>query len=170
MFAKNVIVAFPTDTSYGLGVRADDPEMLQAVYDLKKRPANKFCSLMVKDWNMLREFAEVPAELSLDFFTVKPRTVILKPTNKLPLSEFWPKQAVAFRVAPLKAVAAAIEYPVSATSANLTGENPIYAPETIKSQWGSLVSIFDFAPVLSEGVPPSEIWDYTNPQSPIQIR
>lgn len=162
MFAKDKIVAFPTDTSYGLGVRADDPEMLQALFDLKKRPINKYCSLMVKDWSMLREFAEVPLELPLDFFTAKPRTVILKPTNKLPLSEFWPQSGVAFRVAPLKEVAVAIEYPISATSANLSGENAIYDPQAIKSQWRDCVSLFDFAPVLDDLVPPSEIWDYTD--------
>ncbi len=170
MFAKGKIIAFPTDTSYGLGVRADDPEMLQAVYDLKKRPTNKYCSLMVKDWSMLREFAEVPSELPLDFFTARPRTVILKPTDKLPLSKFWPQSGVAFRVAPLKEVAVAIEYPISATSANLSGENAIHDPRAIKSQWGSVVLLFDFAPRLSDLVPPSEIWDYTTPQSPIQIR
>jgi len=170
MFATGKVIAFPTDTSYGLGVRADDPQMLQTLYDLKQRPAYKYCSLMVKDWAMLKAFAEVPPELPLDFFTEKPRTVILKPTLKLPLSEFWPQTGVAFRVAPLKEVAAAIDYPVSATSANLSGQSPIYNPEAIKSEWGSLVSLFNFAPLLDDGVKPSEIWDYTNAQNPVQIR
>jgi tRNA A37 threonylcarbamoyladenosine synthetase subunit TsaC/SUA5/YrdC len=144
--------------------------MLQALYALKKRPSSKYCSLMVKDWDMLCEFAEVPPELPIYFFSVKPRTVILKPTTKLPLSEFWPKGGVAFRVAPLKAVAAAIEYPVSATSANLSGQEPIFDPEEIKKQWGGSVSLFSFAPLLDGSVVPSEIWDYTTATAPVRIR
>ena len=59
-FAPGIITAFPTNTSFGLGVRADDKAMLKQMYALKNRPAGKFFSLMVKDWAMLREFAEVP--------------------------------------------------------------------------------------------------------------
>lgn len=170
MFTAGLIVAFPTDTSYGLGVRADDEVGLQTLYALKKRPAHKYCSLMVKDWMMLKQFAEVPSALPKDFFTDKPRTVILKPKPALPKSEFWPETGVAFRVAPLPAVAAEIDYPVSATSANLTDEPPIYDPALIKAQWPKQVVLFEPSPVLDSTVKPSEIWDYTNLNAPQQLR
>ena len=34
------VVAFPTETIYGLGARFDDPKAIQKIYDIKGRPAN----------------------------------------------------------------------------------------------------------------------------------
>lgn len=170
MFKKGIIVAYPTDTSFGLGVRADDPVTLKALYDLKKRPIIKFASLMVKDWAMLNEFAEVPEILTENFFTQSPRTVILKPKNKLPKSPYWPQKAVGFRLATRSEIAVAINFPITATSANLSGQPNIYDPAQIVGKWGSAVQIFPNAQGLDSRVPPSEIWDYTQPEKPIKIR
>ena len=170
MFRQSLIVAYPTDTSFGLGVRADDASTLQALYELKQRPTSKYTSLMVRDWTMLAQFAEIPSQLSRDFFTAKPRTVILKPTQALPRSVFWPESGVGFRVATLPEVAAAIDYPVTATSANLSGQPNIYDPQQIKAQWGSAVVLFPGSDTLDDRVSPSEIWDYTDPANPVQIR
>ncbi|NCP67272.1 Sua5/YciO/YrdC/YwlC family protein [bacterium] len=170
MFANGKIVAYPTDTSYGLGVRADDEEMLDRLYEIKKRPVTKFTSLMVKDWQMLNEYAEVPEILTEKFFTASPRTVILKPKESLPKSPFWPDHAVGFRIATRPAVASAINYPVTATSANLSGQSNIYDPSKIVGEWGSEILIFSESPVLDDSISPSEIWDYTVPNKPKRIR
>lgn len=170
MFKKGKIVAYPTDTSFGLGVRADDVSGLEELYALKHRPVNKFCSLMVKDWDMLREFAEVPADLPMDFFTKRPRTVILKPKQCLPMSPYWPKEGVGFRVATIPSIADAIDYPVTATSANFSGQVPIYQASKITEQWGSEVTLIREGDILDDSVPPSEIWNYTDAKNPKQIR
>lgn len=168
IFSTGIITAFPTNTSFGLGVRADDNVMLKKMNDLKNRPKGKFFSLIVKDWAMLKKFAEVPKDLSSDFFTQKPRTIILKPTNKLPKSLYWPIDKVAFRISTIQAVQKAIKYPVTATSANLSGELPIYDVQTLKINFGSQIKIFsgfERLPVVES----SEIWDYTGEQV-VQVR
>lgn len=170
MFKPQIVVAYPTDTSFGLGVRADDILGLEALYALKKRPISKYTSLMVKDWDMLQQFAYVPAALPLDFFTQKPRTVILKPKPSLPKSPFWPSRAVGFRVATRPEVAEAIDFPVTATSANLSGRPNIYDPQEIAEQWEGAVVLFPGSPKLDDSVAPSEIWDYTEPENPKKIR
>jgi len=67
MFQKGEIWAYPTDTSFGLGVRADDKKGLEALAELKGRDNTKYFSLMMRDEEMLRHFAVVPEELESDF-------------------------------------------------------------------------------------------------------
>lgn len=160
MFDLNEIWAYPTNTSFGLGVRADDNLGLQKLRDLKSREKNMFFSLMVKDLEMLREFAEVPADFSEDFFTEKPRTAILKPTSKLPRSEFWPSESVAFRVSTIPEISREIKFPITATSANISGEDSIYSTEKLHDIFGDKIKIFSKIKELPK-VETSEIWNFT---------
>ena len=168
IFQKGQITAYPTDTSFGLGVRADDEETLEKLNNLKKRTPNKHFSLMTKDWQMLQKFAETQKNLTEKFFTEKPRTIILKPKPTLPTSKFWPKQAVAFRISTIPEVANQIKYPITATSANQTNEPPIFETKELKKIFKNKITYFPNTPPLPYS-PPSEIWDYTQ-TPPKQIR
>jgi L-threonylcarbamoyladenylate synthase len=158
MFEKNTIWAYPTDTSFGLGVRADDPSGLKKLYALKGRESGKFFSLMVRDLQMLEVFAEIPPDLGVDFFFQTPRTAVLKPKCPLPLSDFWPEDGVAFRVCTIESVAEHIVYPITATSANISGQPSFFSISQIEAQWGDRVSIFPGISQLPERSA-SEIWD-----------
>lgn len=160
MFKKGTITAYPTNTSYGLAVRVDDREGLENLYNLKERIPGKFFSIMVKDFEMLEKFAEISGKISKDFFNEKPRTIILKPKKKLPKSKFWPTDKVAFRVCSIEEVSKQITYPITATSANKSGETPIFSEQEIKKILGNSVTCFSFTKKLNQ-TPPSEIWDYT---------
>lgn len=160
MFEKGTIWAYPTDTSFGLGVRADDARTLKRLAELKGRGREKYFSLMMRDMEMLREFAEVPEGVSEEFFTQSPKTAILKPTSKLPQSEYWPTDSVAFRVCTIPEVAAKIDYPITATSANFSGGKPIFDVWKLKRIFRGRIKIFPHFPELSE-VDPSEIWNFT---------
>jgi L-threonylcarbamoyladenylate synthase len=160
MFETGKITAFPTNTSWGLAVRADDPDGLDCLAKLKGRKEGQMFSLMVCDLEMLREFAEVPADFPLDFFTEKPRTAIFKPTDKLPISKYWPKESVAFRISTIPEVVEQIIYPVTATSANFTRKPSIFSAQKIEEQFGDLVVLFPgFEELPERGA--SEIWDFT---------
>lgn len=159
MFKKGEIWAYPTNTSFGLGARIDDTESLQKIVELKQRPSGKFFSLMVKDFEMLRKYAEIPSDFPNNFFSEKPRTAIFKPTKKLPQSPFWPTEKVAFRVSQIKEISQKIEIPITTTSANISGETPIYSPEKIEQKFSSKVKIF--SKKASHEADFSEIWDFT---------
>lgn len=184
MFEKGAIWAYPTDTSFGLGVRCDDLETLQKLYDLKERLPGKFFSLMVKDEAMLKEYAEMPHklgnlrtnELKNEFpspqvlksssfsweawFQQKPRTAILKPSKKLPRTPFWPEDRVAFRICTLDHYREAIEVPITATSANISGQGSIFSVNGIRLIFGEEVLIDETFETLPQK-DPSEIWDFT---------
>lgn len=159
-FQKGTITAFPTDTSFGLGVRADDPDTLERLKTLKQRPEEKYFSLMVKDLKMLKIFAQVQDSYTKKLLQSTPLTALLKPSDNLPKSLFWPEDKVAFRIATIPEVADAITYPITATSANLSGQDPIFDIEKIKENFGDNVVIFPGFEELPH-VPPSEIWDFT---------
>lgn len=168
MFSKGEIWAYPTDTSFGLGARADDPDSLSRLKELKKRDETKYFSLMVRDWAMLNEYAEVPPFLTPWNFIDKPFTAILKPTDKLPQSDFWPKDKVAFRVCTLPDIANHIKCPVTATSANFSGEEPFYGLGLLKEAFGDSLSYYEEETLLTV-VDPSEIWDFTQ-EPPVKLR
>lgn len=50
---KGGIVAYPTETFYGLGVRFDRNESLKRLYDLKKRPLEKAMPIIIGDISQL---------------------------------------------------------------------------------------------------------------------
>jgi L-threonylcarbamoyladenylate synthase len=168
MFSKTTIWAYPTDTSFGLGVRADDERGLEKLAKLKGRSAKKFFSLMVKDFKMLKEFAVVPKGLNESFFLDSPKTAIFKPKSTLPKSPYWPNDKVAFRISTIPEISEKIEFPITATSANLGGGKPIFDVERLKRTFRSRVRIVPNFTVLPEAEP-SEIWDFTVIPS-VQIR
>jgi len=169
MFNQGEIWGYPTDTSFGLGVRIDDINGLQNLTKLKGGREDKFFSIMCKDEDMLREYAHVPDNLDLHtFFFKKPRTIILESKDTLPKTPFWPKNKVAFRINTIPELSAHITIPVTATSANISGEPPIYTTQKLKEVFNERIHVADLIPHLPE-TPSSEIWDYTeNP--PKQIR
>ncbi len=160
MFQKGEIWAYPTDTSFGLGVRADDSETLERLALLKIRDKGKYFSLMVRDFEMLQKFAKIPKQLNSDIFYKKPLTVILKPKSLLPHSPFWPKNAVAFRICTIPKVGQKILYPITATSANESGQPAIFTAQEIKKIFGNAVHIFPGIRKIPS-LPPSEILDFT---------
>ncbi len=169
MFKKGEIWAYPTDTSFGLGVRADDTKGLTSLMELKHRSGDKYFSLMVRDWKMLMKFAEVPEDrLGARFFMDQPRTAILKPKKGLPNSPYWPKDKVAFRICTIPDIAKKIKFPVTATSANISGHDPIYLAKECSAIFGSEVKVYDKMKKLSVNNP-SEIWDFTG-EGLLQIR
>lgn len=168
MFNKGEIWAYPTDTSYALGVRSDDSDGLGALQNIKERPDEKFFSLMVADFKMLQDYAYVPEDLNEEWFFAKPRTAILKPKDTLSRSIFWPDNAVAFRITNVLELTKQMQVPVTATSANISSREPIYESDKIQELFGDKVLVCKELGNLPKN-PPSEIWDFTKGIS-IRIR
>jgi len=169
MFDFGEIWAFPTDTSFGFGVRADDAEGLEGLMKLKGDRSAKYFSLMCANEEMLRDFAEVPSNFnSYDFFFKNPRTAIFRPSEKLPKSNHWPRDKVAFRVSTIPDIAANIRFPITATSANLTGQNPIFEVKELQKTFGDKIRIYEKTTKLPKKNS-SEIWDFVE-YPPKQIR
>ncbi|MGN0917816.1 MAG: L-threonylcarbamoyladenylate synthase [Oxalobacter sp.] len=81
MLESGRLVAFPTETVYGLGADAGNPEAVQQIFDLKGRPPDRPLSVNVsKDSGITYWVSEIPpvAEKLMAVFWPGPLTLVLK--------------------------------------------------------------------------------------------
>ena len=151
------VLGMPTDTFYGL---AADPFNLRAVdrvYEIKSRSRHKPLSLLIESTDQAEELAKpLPEEfyaLARKFWP-GPLTMIVKAGSRLPLKVTANTGNVALRVPnakiPLEVVRAAA-IPITATSANLSGESECTTAEAVRQQLGLRIPI-----ILDGGTSPRE--------------
>jgi L-threonylcarbamoyladenylate synthase len=123
------IVAYPTETFYGLGVRFDDPAALKRLFELKSRPADKPVSLIVGTDASLSLVADEVSDAARGLITAcwpGPLTILFKARKGLPEHVVF-EGKVAVRV-PGESfalhLARALTFPMTATSANPSGAAP----------------------------------------------
>ena len=72
------IIAYPTDTIWGIGCDATNYDAIQRIYKLKQREESKSMICLVSDLNMLNQYVEVVPEVTYDIlkYANKPTTII----------------------------------------------------------------------------------------------
>lgn len=80
------IVAFPTETVYGLGVICDDEEAFKKLVKAKSRPSTKPFTLMCAEKAQIEKYAEIDGKISkiIDTFMPGELTLLLKPKPNIP--------------------------------------------------------------------------------------
>ncbi len=121
------LVAFPTETVYGLGGDALNPESSKKIYAAKGRPSDNPLIVHIEDRHDLYKIAaKVPekAEKMMDAFWPGPLTLIFPKTDLVPSETTGGLDTVAVRMPSDKIAAAFIEAAggfIAAPSANLSG-------------------------------------------------
>lgn len=79
------VIAFPTDTVYGLGVRYDNEDALKRLKQAKIRPESKPIPMMVSDLSQIEEVAYVnaTAKLLIQNFMPGAFTIVLKKKDEI---------------------------------------------------------------------------------------
>ncbi|TAN32574.1 threonylcarbamoyl-AMP synthase [bacterium] len=150
------VIAFPTDTVYGLGAAADDEVARRRVYQIKGRPAGLPLILMVAAESQLEGWVHVDsrAEAMIRRWWPGPLTLILHAKGGGTLGVRIPKHQVALDL--LSAAG-----PLMTTSANLHGKDPAMTAEDAGALPGVMV-------VLDGGAAPgglaSTVLDLTGPE------
>ena len=115
------LVAFPTETVYGLGADYSSKKAIERIYKVKNRPKTKPLTLHISDMDMFTAFvSDVPnlAQRLINEFWPGPLTLIINSKKK---------QKVGFRMPKNKIALALIKEcggPIVAPSANLSGKEP----------------------------------------------
>jgi len=145
------LVAFPTETVYGLGADATNDAAVAAIYAAKDRPATNPLIIHVASFDDARKLARfsAAAEALAGAFWPGPLTLVL-PARKdagLSLHALAPGGTVALRV-PEQPVAAALlaaaGRPVAAPSANPSGRiSPTTAAHVLAGLGGRIAAIID---------------------------
>lgn len=123
------VLAFPTETVYGLGIVFDNENTYEMLIKIKNRPMNKPFSLMCSSIEQIEEYATISAKAKLFMNSLMPGeiTVILKAKPTLP---DWAKGndgTVGVRIPNDDFVISLIKKvgkPLLVPSANKSGEKP----------------------------------------------
>ncbi len=141
------IVAFPTDTVYGLGVCPYLHRAVERVYAVKERPPEMALPLLLSSTLQINEVAEsVPpiARLLVEKFMPGPLTLVLYKSKVVPGIVTAGGITVAVRVpahpVPV-ALALGLGAPISGTSANLSGKPSALTADEVHSQFGNKIDL-----------------------------
>ena len=148
------LVAFPTETVYGLGAIATNEKAVKGVYAAKGRPSDNPLIVTVSDEAMVSDYAkEIPerAQKLMKHFWPGPLTILLfvKP-NALPKAVTGGLDTVAFRCPDDKLthdLISKLGYPIVGPSANTsTKPSPTTAQHVYHDLNGKIAGIIDGGP------------------------
>ena len=157
------LIVYPTETCYGLGADATNPLAVEQIFKVKSRERTKAISIIVSSKEMIKKYAKINKETErlIQRFMPGPLTLIVPKKTSLPS-----KETIAFRI-PANAFALKLvqkfNKPITATSANLSGQKEFY---TIKDVIKTFSKLKEIAVIINAGnLPerkPSTIFDMVN--------
>jgi len=138
------LVAFPTETVYGLGARADSLDAMRALYAVKRRPPEKRVTLLIADPQDSERYAgkltETAAQL-VQAFWPGPLTLILPAVDGGDVGLRCPDCEAA------RNMLREADVPVVAPSANISGEPPaLSAEDVLEVLDGKIAAVLDGGP------------------------
>ncbi len=135
---KGGVVAIPTDTVYGLAADATSPEAVNRLFEAKGRELTKEVSVFVGEKETVEEFCTLSplAREFVESLLPGPYTLVLPVKGReIPLAEsLYPGGTLGIRLILHPVVERVLEEvgtPLTATSANLSGEPPARTPREI---------------------------------------
>ena len=141
------LVVYPTETFYAIGANAFSSRALRRLFQVKGREAGRPVGLIAADTAMAFSVArEVPidARRLADAFWPGPLTLVLPARDEI-APELAGSDGIGVRVSPnpiARALSAGIGRPITATSANLSGEAPASTLEEARSGLGEKVKVY----------------------------
>jgi L-threonylcarbamoyladenylate synthase len=141
------LVAFATDTVYGLGACFDNLDAVERIYSVKQRPHNMGLPLLLADKTQIGEVAEsMPpvAWLLVRRFLPGGLTLVLPRAKSVPDIVTCGGETVAVRIPAHPVPIALIKglgAPVIGTSANVSGSPSALTADEVRSQFGDEVDL-----------------------------
>ena len=124
---KGGVVAFPTETVYGLGADALNKEAVKKIFEAKGRPQDNPLIIHVADHDLSAYALEIPdkAQELMNKFWPGPLTIILKKTDLIPMETSAGLHTVGIRMPSnetARLLIRAAGCPIAAPSANISGK------------------------------------------------
>lgn len=161
---KEMIVVLPTETQYALSIRANQ-SALEKIGRIKKRNLDLKPALFVKDIEMAEKFCEINkiAMHLADKFLPGPLTLIVpeKKGQNFISSEYKSDLGFGLRLSSSKvmmSIMSGMEKPVTATSANISGQHGSSDIDYIKQELGDDVDLYVDAGPCRAVTPSTVVW------------
>ena len=150
------VIAYPTDTTYGIGCDIFNKKGVKQIYQVKQRDPRKPFSFICADLSDVANYCQVS---NFAFKTMKrqlpgPYTFVLEATRLVPDLLTTRQKTVGIRI-PDNRIALAIVrelgHPLVTTSANVSGEEPLHDPADIDQRLGRMLdAVIDGGVLLGE--------------------
>ena len=164
LLREGEVVAFPTDTVYGLGANAFERFAVQQIFAIKERPRDKALPVFISqinDLNLVAQHVPNHAWSLLQVFWPGDLTVVLPKNPALPNDVTAGEKTIAVRVPDhpvCRELVIQVGRPLAVTSANLSGQPTPTTAQAVAAQLrGRLPLILDGGP--SPTTQPSTIID-----------
>ena len=164
------IIAFPTDTFYGLGANPYNKTAVDKIYSIKDRDPEKPLLLLIDSFakldDLVEDISEAAAKL-IESFWPGPLTMLFKPKHTIPkfittglLGVRQPGNLIT------REILSELNLPLTAPSANISGKTPATSAEQVKDYLGNKVDLILDAG-FCKGGEPSTLIDTT--KVPVQL-
>ena len=166
ILAEGGLVAFPTDTVYGVGAHAFQPDAVERIYVAKIRPRDKAIPILLAradDLVLVAEGITETAWLLAERFWPGGLTLILPRKANVPDVVSASGSTVAVRVpdhSVVLALIAALGAPLAATSANLSGRPSSVTAQEVEAELGGRIELILDGGQCPGGIP-STVLDLT---------
>lgn len=151
------VIAYPTDTTYGIGCSIFSKKGVERIYQIKQRERKKPFSFICPTLSEVARYAKVSnyAFKLLKRLLPGPYTFVLEASSVVPDLLQTKQKTVGIRMpdnAICLALVTALGHPIVTTSANLSGEEPIGDPRDVFRTMGKQLDVVVDGGVLSANV------------------
>ena len=158
------VIAFPTETVFGLGVYYDDEDAYNLLNKIKRRREDKPYTLMLHDINQINKYAYIDKKMikALSKFMPGPLTILLKSKENVPGYVTHNTGIIGVRIPENKEALDLLRYlekPLLVPSANRAGEKPAMNDEEVRQIFQDEIKVI--IPGKAIGGLPSTIIDLT---------
>lgn len=156
MLHRGAVIAYPTDTIYGIGCDIMKKKAIERVYQIKQRPKNKPFSFICSDLKNISQYAKVTnyAYKTMRRLLPGPYTFILQGSNEVPKMMLTKRKTAGIRVPDNPICLALIKTlgnPIISTSAAISEGDALNEPWLIDSHFGKQLDlIIDGGPLPGE--------------------
>jgi len=151
------IIAYPTDTTYGIGCSIFNKKGIEQIYQLKQREKKKPFSFICSTLSEVSRYAKVSNAgfKILKRYLPGPYTFVLEATREVPELLLTRQKTVGIRIPDNRIcleIVQMLENPVITTSANLSGEEPVGDPNLIDVAFGAKLDLIVDGGILTRDV------------------
>jgi len=151
-------ILYPTDTVWGIGGDATNPELVEKIDKIKKREKGKSYLILVKDYEMLQKYVgDIPMEIwEILEKSIRPTTIIFPNPKNLPSKLLADDGSIAIRVVKKGFAHDLIkntDTPLISTSANIAGASTPFTFDDIQE---SILQNVDYVVNLHRNSPSTD--------------
>ncbi len=156
LLKKGAVIAYPTDTIYGIGCDIMNKKAIEKVYQIKQWPKNKPFSFLCSDLKNISHYAKVTnyAYKTMRRLLPGPYTFVLEGSKEVPKMMLTKRKTAGIRVPnnPIcQALIQALGHPIISTTAATPDGEQFNEPWLIEAHFGNrLDMVIDGGPVPGE--------------------